>query len=70
MNLPKILADLRQERDVLDEVMACLERLLATASKPRKGRPPAWLKAQKDSESKPYDNKQPARVVTAGSAQE
>jgi hypothetical protein len=70
MNLPKMLAELRQERDVLDETIACLERLLATSGKPRRGRPPAWLKANKDNDGKPAERKQPPRVMTAGAAQE
>jgi hypothetical protein len=69
MNLPKILADLRRERDVLDEAIACFERLLATSSKPRRGRPPTWLKAHKGSESTPAERKQPPRVMAAGAVQ-
>jgi hypothetical protein len=70
MNLPKMLAELHRERDLLDEAIACFERLLATASKPRRGRPPAWLKAHKGREGSPADRKQPPRVMTAGAAQE
>ena len=65
MDLPKILAELRRERDVLDETVACLERLSATSGKPRRGRPPAWLKAHKGSESTPAERKQPPRVMLA-----
>lgn len=46
MNLTKILEDLRQERAQIDEAILSLERL-AAGSGPRRGRPPAWLKAQK-----------------------
>jgi hypothetical protein len=46
MNLTKILADLRREREQIDEAILSLERL-AAGSGPRRGRPPAWLKAQK-----------------------
>jgi hypothetical protein len=46
MNLTKILTDLRQEREQIDEAILSLERL-AAGSGPRRGRPPAWLKAQK-----------------------
>jgi hypothetical protein len=70
MNLPKILADLRRQRDVLDEAIACFERLLATASKPGRGRPPAWLKAHKGTERNPADGKQPPRVMAVGAFQE
>ena len=70
MNLPKTLAELRRERDLLDETIECFERLLATNSKPRRGRPPAWLKARKGTERTPAERKQPSRVMTAGAAQE
>jgi hypothetical protein len=46
MNLAKTLADLRREREQIDEAILSLERL-AAGSGPRRGRPPAWLKAQK-----------------------
>lgn len=70
MNLPKMLAELRRERDLIDEAIACLERLLAASSKPRRGRPPNWLKTYKGHERKPAGRAQPPRVMTAGSAQE
>ena len=69
MNLANILAELRRERDILDETIACLERLSATSGKPRRGRPPAWLKAHKGNESAPAERKQPPRVMTAGAVQ-
>ena len=46
MRLTKILEELRRERDQIDEAILSLERLVA-GSGPRRGRPPAWLKAQK-----------------------
>ena len=46
MNLTKILADLRREREQIDEAILSLERL-AAGSGPRRGRPPAWLQAHK-----------------------
>jgi hypothetical protein len=46
MNLTKILEELRREREQIDEAILSLERL-AAGSGPRRGRPPAWLKAQK-----------------------
>jgi len=46
MNLTKILAELRREREQIDEAIMSLERL-AAGSGPRRGRPPAWLKEQK-----------------------
>ncbi|HXI43432.1 MAG TPA: hypothetical protein VNH83_25855 [Bryobacteraceae bacterium] len=46
MNLNKILEELRRDREQIDEAILSLERL-AAGSGPRRGRPPAWLKAQK-----------------------
>jgi hypothetical protein len=70
MNLPKTLADLRLERDLIDRAIAYLERLLAASSKPRRGRPPVWLQAHKGRERKPAESRQPPRVMTAGACQE
>lgn len=42
MDIGKILADLRQERDQLGEAISSLERLASHGAK-RRGRPPAWL---------------------------
>jgi hypothetical protein len=42
MDVVKILADLRQEREQLEEAILSLERLARGRGK-RRGRPPAWL---------------------------
>jgi hypothetical protein len=42
MDLEKILAELRQQRDQLDMAILSLERL-ARSRGPRRGRPPAWM---------------------------
>jgi len=42
MDLEKIIAELRQERDRIDEVILSLERL-ARSGGPRRGRHPAWI---------------------------
>ncbi len=42
MDVGKILIDLRQERDQLEEAILSLERLARGQGK-RRGRPPAWL---------------------------
>ena len=52
MNLNKILAELRQEREQIDEAIVSLERL-AAGSGPRRGRPPRWLQAHKSTSSRP-----------------
>ncbi|HZL57839.1 MAG TPA: hypothetical protein VFC21_12180 [Bryobacteraceae bacterium] len=42
MDVGKILIDLRQERDQLEEAILSLERLVRGRGK-RRGRPPAWM---------------------------
>jgi hypothetical protein len=42
MDVAKILADLRQEREQLEEAILSLERL-ALGRGPRRGRPPSWM---------------------------
>jgi len=42
MDIQKMLAELRQERDYLDEAIIVLEQLAAGVSK-RRGRPPALM---------------------------
>ena len=42
MDVTKILAELRQEREQLEEAITSLERL-ATGRGRRRGRPPAWM---------------------------
>jgi hypothetical protein len=42
MDVAKILADLRQEREQLEEAILSLERL-ALGRGPRRGRPPLWM---------------------------
>jgi hypothetical protein len=46
MDVTKILADLRQERDQLEEAILSLERLARGRGK-RRGRPPAWMTVAK-----------------------
>ena len=42
MDVIKMLADLRQERDRLEEAILTLERLARGRGR-RRGRPPAWM---------------------------
>jgi len=42
VDIGKILVELRQEREQLEEAILSLERLAAGGQK-RRGRPPAWL---------------------------
>ena len=47
MDVSKMLSDLRQEREQIDEAIIALERL-AQGHRKRRGRPPAWMSARKD----------------------
>jgi hypothetical protein len=44
MDVLKMLADLRQEREQIEGSIAALEHLMTGQGK-RRGRPPAWIKA-------------------------
>jgi hypothetical protein len=46
MDINKMLAELRAQRDQLNEAILTLERLAAGRGK-RRGRPPAWMTAVK-----------------------
>jgi len=46
MDLLKMLADLRHEREQIEEAIVTLERLARGRGK-RRGRPPAWMSAIK-----------------------
>lgn len=45
MNLIKMIEELRQERNSIDDALMTLERLARGRGK-RRGRPPAWMKIQ------------------------
>jgi hypothetical protein len=47
MDISKILAEMRLERERLEEAILSLERLAAGGAK-RRGRPPAWMAKIKD----------------------
>jgi hypothetical protein len=64
MNLNTILEDLRREREQIDEAILSLERL-AAGSGPRRGRPPAWLKAQRTKVRPQAGGKEPPVAKTA-----
>jgi hypothetical protein len=46
MDVQKMLADLRQEREQIEEAILTLERLARGRGR-RRGRPPAWMTAAK-----------------------
>ncbi len=47
MDVNKILAELRQEREQIEDAIVSLERLARGRGK-RRGRPPAWMKDASD----------------------
>jgi hypothetical protein len=51
MDVHNILADLRREREQIEEAILTLERL-ATGRGRRRGRPPAWMAQLKNAEAK------------------
>jgi hypothetical protein len=51
MDVRKIIAELQQERACLDQALVCLERL-SLKRVPRRGRPPLWAKAPRDTAPK------------------
>lgn len=68
MDVGKMLADLRQEREAIEEAILTLERLARGRGK-RRGRPPAWL-AEVKKRGRPVGSKNknssPAKAVAAG----
>jgi hypothetical protein len=50
MDVMKVLAELRQERQQLEEAIMTLERLARSRGK-RRGRPPAWMSQSGSSSS-------------------
>ena len=66
MDVTKILADLRQEREQLEEAILSLERLARGRGK-RRGRPPAWMIDAKK-RGRPVGSKNRANGQKAASA--
>jgi hypothetical protein len=71
MDVSKILADLRQEREQLEEAILSLERLAMGRGR-RRGRPPAWMTITKKRGRPPGSKNKNASIpgqktLTAGS---
>jgi hypothetical protein len=60
MDVLKILADLRREREQIEEAILTLERL-ATGRGRRRGRPPAWMSQLNAQGPKPTEVKRRGR---------
>jgi hypothetical protein len=63
MDILKMLADLRQEREQLEEAILTLERLARGRGR-RRGRPPAWMTTIKR-RGRPPGSKNKAKEVAA-----
>lgn len=61
MDVGKILRDLRQKRDELEQAIESLERLARTRGD-RRGRPPAWLGEIKKRRGRPPGSKNKPRA--------
>jgi hypothetical protein len=72
MDVSKILADLRQEREQLEEAILSLERLAMGRGR-RRGRPPSWMTVTKKrgrppgSKNKTMSVSGPKAAIAAGS---
>lgn len=66
MDVTKMLADLRQEREAIEEAILTLERLAQGRGK-RRGRPPAWMSELKK-RGRPPGSKNKASSAKSGSS--
>lgn len=66
MDVTKMLADLRQEREAIEEAIMTLERLARGRGK-RRGRPPAWL-AEVKKRGRPVGSKNKSGVTAKAAA--
>lgn len=64
MDVAKILAELRQEREHIEDAIISLERLARSRGK-RRGRPPAWLSMAKKRERARISPPKPKSAVAA-----
>ncbi len=64
MDVLKMLAELRQEREQVEEAIVTLERLARGRGK-RRGRPPAWMSALKRRGRPPGSKNKPKESAAA-----
>jgi hypothetical protein len=67
MDIAKMLADLRQEREQIEEAILTLERLALGRGK-RRGRPPAWMTAIKRRGRPPGSKNKSSKTKEASAA--
>ncbi|MCC6857154.1 MAG: hypothetical protein IT158_01260 [Bryobacterales bacterium] len=63
MDVTKILAELRQEREQIEEAILSLERLARGRGR-RRGRPPAWMAAVTKKRGRPPGSKNKTLAAT------
>jgi hypothetical protein len=64
MDVIKMLAELRQEREQIEEAIVTLERLARGRGR-RRGRPPAWMSAIKRRGRPPGSKNKPKEAAAA-----
>ena len=64
MDILKMLADLRAEREQIEQAIQVVERLAAGTSGKRRGRPPKWISANDEGGPEPTVPKK-TRVMSA-----
>ncbi|MFN3323815.1 MAG: hypothetical protein ACK5AZ_09995 [Bryobacteraceae bacterium] len=67
MDVTKMLAELRQEREQIEEAILSLERLARGRGK-RRGRPPAWMSATVKKRGRPPGSKNKTTSSTSKTA--
>jgi len=67
MDVTKILAELRQEREQIEEAILSLERLARGRGR-RRGRPPAWMTAVTKKRGRPPGSKNKTMAATTKAA--
>jgi hypothetical protein len=64
MDVLKMLAELRQEREQIEEALLTLERIARGRGK-RRGRPPAWMTAARKRRGRPPGSKNKPKAEAA-----
>jgi hypothetical protein len=67
MDVTKMLAELRQEREAIEEAILTLERLAHGRGK-RRGRPPAWMAELKKRGRPPGSKSKPGPAAKSSAA--
>jgi hypothetical protein len=65
MDILKMLADLRAERQQVQEAIVAIERLATGTHGKRRGRPPKWMSSAVDNNARPATTPRTKRTVSA-----